>query len=428
MTADRSLHIAWLGAGPSSQEVGGVPGVAAELLAGLAGRGHRIDCFLPGAARELPGSLGEQPNLTFVWGTSDWRWNRWYNRARIGAFLSGMVSRARASLRLKREVAERHRQDPYDLVYQFSNIEVLAMPASLRGTVPLVIHPETHIAGELKSLIAERRLALRSQPAYTLAITGAVMSLRALVQRVEIRRARLLICISSVFRDHLVHDYGFPIERTVVIPNPVRLERFRDVDTTRAPGHPPSVLVLGRIAARKGIEDVVEVAKTLLEQGSDAHIRVVGGPSLWSDYRKLLDGLPGANSEYAGRIPPTEIPAELARSDILLQASKYEPFGLTVAEALAAGVPVVATSEVGAIEGVDSAVVGEARPGDVQGIAGAVTAMLAQLRANPQQTRSRARAEARRLFAPEVVCEQISDALERLVHGASSATRAPHRP
>jgi glycosyltransferase involved in cell wall biosynthesis len=402
--------------------------VAAELLAGLAKRGHRIDCFLPGAARKLPDSLGEQPNLTFVWGTSDWRWNRWYNRVKIGAFLSGMISRARASLRLKREVAERHRQDPYDLVYQFSNIEVLAMPASLRGTVPLVIHPETHIAGELKSLIAERRLALRSQPAYTLAITATVMSLRALVQRVEIRRARLLICISSVFRDHLVRDYGFPLEKTVVIPNPVRLERFRDVDTARGLEHPPNVLVLGRIAARKGVEDVVAVAQILLEQGSNAHIRVVGGPSLWSDYTKLLDELPDANAEYAGRIPPTEIPAELAHSDILLQASKYEPFGLTVAEALAAGVPVVATSEVGAIEGVDSAVVGEAHPGDVQGIAAAVTEMLARLHTNPRETRSQARTEAQRLFAPAVVCEQISDALERLVDGAPSATRTPHRP
>jgi len=42
---------------------------------------------------------------------------------------------------------------------------------------------------------------------------------------------------------------------------------------------------------------------------------------------------------------------ELKRSDMLILASKSEPFGLTVAEALAAGVPVIATSEVGATEG-----------------------------------------------------------------------------
>src|SRR4029077_9664481 len=186
----RSLHIAWLGAGPSSQEVGGVPGVATELLIGLAKSDHRIDCSLPGAARELPDRLAAQDTLTFIWGTSDWRWNRWYNRVKIGAFLSGMLSRALASVRLRREVARRHRQDPYDVIYQFSNIESLAMPSSLKDTVPLVIHPETHTAGELRSLIAERRLALRCQPVHTLIVSATVMSLRAFVQRIKIRRAR----------------------------------------------------------------------------------------------------------------------------------------------------------------------------------------------------------------------------------------------
>src|SRR4029077_11385894 len=238
----------------------------------------------------------------------------------------------------------------------------------------------------------------------------------------------LLICISSVFRDHLIRDYGFPLENTVVIPNPVRLERFLDADLARSVRTPPTVLVLGRIAARKGVENVIALASVLLERDADVRFRVVGGPSLWSDYTKLLDDLPPANSEYAGRVPPAGIPAELAGSDILLQASKYEPFGLTVAEALAAGVPVVGTSEVGAIEGVDRSVVGEVQPGDVDGMATAITTMLEQLRASPREIRSTACAEAKRLFAPDVVCEQISDALERLVDGAGSPSATPHRP
>jgi glycosyltransferase involved in cell wall biosynthesis len=413
--SDRSLRIAWLGAGPG--DTGGVPGVATELLCGLAARGHRIDCFLPGTGFVLPKRVAEEENVKFVWGTSEWRWNRWYNRTKIGVFLSGLFTRALASVRLRREVERRHEQEPYDLIYQFSNIEALAMPTRLRHSVPLVMHPETHIAGELRFLISERRLSLRCQPAYTLLVTAAVMSLRVLIQRVRVRRARLLICISSVFRDHLVHDYGFPLQQTVVVPNPVRLDRFADADPQRGLGSPPVVLVLGRIAVRKGVEDVIAVARLLLEQDAGVRIRVTGGPSLWSDYTKLLDELPSENSEYAGRVPPTEIPAELAHSDLLLQASKYEPFALTVAEALAAGLPVVATSEVGAIEGVDRAVVGEVAPGDVEAMASAIVATVAKLSANAPQMRSAARAEAERLFAPELVCEQISDALEALVEG-----------
>src|SRR5438128_1285086 len=154
--------------------------------------------------------------------------------------------------------------------------------------------------------------------------------------------------MSTVFRDHLVNDYGFPLERTAVIPYAVRLQRFSGLESKRS--EPPTILVLGRVAVRKGVEDVVAVAIALFARKIDARVRVVGGPDLSSDYRKLLEDLPAESAEYVGRIPPAQIPAELARATVLLQASKYEPFGLTVAEALAAGVVVVATSEVDALD------------------------------------------------------------------------------
>ncbi|MGA2321427.1 MAG: glycosyltransferase family 4 protein [Solirubrobacteraceae bacterium] len=423
----RSLHIAWLGAGPGVKETGGVPGVATELLCGLASLGHRIDCFFPGTGHTIRERLADEENLTFFWGTSNWRWHRWYNRSKLGVLMTGLFSRGLASLRLRQEVLRRHRQDPYDVIYQFSNIETLAMPSDLRHKVPLVIHPETHIAGELRFLIAERRLALRCQPAYIFAIAVTMMSLRARVQRVRIRRARLLICISSVFRDHLVRDYGFPREGTIVVPNPVRLSPFTDADTDRGLGAPPVLVVLGRIAVRKGVEDVVALAAALLERKVDVRIRVVGGPSLWSDYTPLLEDLPGENAEYVGRLPPAQIPAELASSDILLQVSRYEPFALTVGEALASGVPVVATSEVGAVEGVDSTVAATVKPGDIDAMCEAIVTMIDRLKKSPQAIRSTARAEAERLFAPDLVCRRISDALERLLEGEKELAASDHR-
>ena len=410
----KALRIAWLGPVPGGDT--GVTGVNAELLHGLAALGHRIDCFFPSAGHPVPAQLAEDENLQFIWGTSRWQWNRWYSHSKIAAFATGMLSRSVASLRLRREIARRHRREPYDLVYQFSTIETPALPSSIRRSVPLVIHPETHSAGELRLLIAERRLSLHCQPPHIFALVTLIMAFRALVQRMSIRHARLLVCISSVFRDHLVRDYEFPVDATVVIPNPVRIDRFTASD--RQIGETPIVLALGRVSSRKGIEDVVAVARRLLERDVDARIRVVGGPSLWSDYTKLLAGLPPENAEYAGSASSSEIPDLLLDSDLLLQASKYEPFALTVAEALAAGVPVVATSEVGAIEEVDRSVVSEVAPGDVDGMASAIAELLEELRAHPAEMRSKARSEAERLFAPDVVCRQISAALQQLVGGA----------
>jgi glycosyltransferase involved in cell wall biosynthesis len=406
----RSLKIAWLGPFPGDA---GVTGVATELLEGLALLGHRIDYFARSIEKDVPPRLAKLENLTFIWGTLGWQWNRWYSRGRLGAFTTGLLAQSLATLRLRREIVARHAQEPYDLIYQFSNIETLAVSPSLARSVPLVIHPETHIAGELRFFIAERRLCFQCQSRWVFALVASIMCVRALVQRLSIRRARLLVCISRVFRDHLVHDYGYPLEKTVVVPNPVRVESFATAD--RPIGEPPVVLALGRIATRKGVEDVVALARVLHERGVDARIRLVGGPSLWSDYTKLLEDLPPENAEYVGEIPSSAVPGELAGSDVLLQAAKYEPFGLTVAEALAAGVPVVATSEVGAIEGVDRLAVVEYPPGDVEGMANAIATMLERLRAEPAAVRASARAEARRLFASERVCEEISVALLELV-------------
>ncbi len=407
----RSLRIAWLG--PAPGEGGGVPGVATELLDGLAKLGHRIDCFFPSSGQTLPARLLENPNLTIVWGTAEWEWDRWYSRSRITAFASGMIARGYASVRLRRAIAAEHGREPYDLVYQFSSIESLAVPAAVTRTVPLVIHPETHSAGELRALIAERALSRRCEPSHRFLSATAIMLARSLVQLVRIRRARLLVCISGVFRDHLVRDYRFPATATVIVPNPVRLERFDPARATH--DEPPTVLVLGRIAVRKGVEDVVAVSRVLRDRGVAVRIRVVGGPSLWSDYTRLLDDLAPETAEYAGALPAADVPAELERSDALLQASHYEPFALTVAEALACGLPVIATSEVGAGEGVDPSVLTVVSPGDVEAMADAIVATLERSHAEGERTAAMARSEAERLFAPPVVAKSLSDALERLV-------------
>ncbi len=412
-TAPSTLHIAWVGFAPA-EETGGVPGIATDLLHGLAALGHRIDCFFPSQQHELPAHITGIESVTYVWGSSRWRWNRWYSRSRVTAFLSSLLARAWSSFRQRAEVSRRHERDPYDVFYQFSNVENLSIPPRLRRTVPLVAHPGQSSADALRFLVRERSLSFKGRSVAAFAIAAAVLWSRARVQRRQIRRAALVVCISEVFREHLARDYGLTAQASVVVPNPVRLDRFQQ--TGRAVAAPARIIVLGRIATGKGIEDVVALARLLLARGVQARVRLVGGTSVWSDYTSLLEDLPG-NAEYAGHVESTQVPAELAASDILLQASKYEAFALTVAEALAAGVPVVATTEVGAVEQVDRAVAAVVSPGDVEGMAAALTAMIERLREQPGPTRARARAEAERLFSPEVVCAGVSHALLELVRG-----------
>jgi len=420
----RNLHIAWLG--PVPVDVGGVSGVTSELLEGLADLGHRIDCYFPGSPIELPARLDNHPNLKFVWSGTRWKWGRWYSRSPLLALVTGLGDRAIGFGRLRNTIARRHAADPYDLVYQFSNIETIGVPRGLARSIPLVIHPETHCAGELRWILTECRLGLSCQSFHQVAIVAAVYVFRTAVQRVTVRRASLLICISEVFRNHLVNDYGFPRSATIVAPNPVNLARFGEIKDSV--GQPPTALVIGRVSVRKGVEQIVTLSHLLRQRGLEVRLRIVGDPSLWSDYTPLLRGLEPTNAEYAGPVAADAIPTELERGDLLIQASKYEPFGLTVAEALAAGVPVVATTEVGAIEGVAGQPVVATPVGDPEALANAVEEMLERLQVDAQGVRRAARAEAERLFAPSVVCRRISDALEGLVasdreHGRFGSAR-----
>jgi glycosyltransferase involved in cell wall biosynthesis len=411
--AARPLHIAWIGFAPA-EEVGGVPGIATDLLHGLARQGHRIDCVFPGREHPVIPRIADAPNVSFVWGNSRWRPGRWYSRGRLSAFLTMQMAVALASLRLRSVLVKRHSSDPYDVLYQFSNTENRSVPRSLRKIVPVVAHPGQSSADALRFLLREYRLQLRTRPPYALALAAAALFYRSRVQRRQLRRAALVLCISEVFREHLESDYGVRRERTALVANPVRVDRFEVKED--GPGDPATVLVLGRIATGKGLESIVALARLASERELPFRIRIVGGgSSIWSNYTKLLEELPAETAEFVGPVPGDAVPRELAASDVLLQASKYEAFALTVAEALAAGVPVVATTEVGATERVDRRVATRIPPDDVEAMASAIGATLERLRGDTTGTRRLARAEAEKLFAPEVVCADITRVLEQLV-------------
>jgi glycosyltransferase involved in cell wall biosynthesis len=409
-------RIAWLGSFPNSPV--GAAGCAIDLLRGLAELGHEIDCFFPGAMQHPPAALGDFENVRFFFSGHAWVWGRWYSNTRMTAFLSSLMARAFGFVGLRRTLVLRHSRRPYDVLYQFSNVEPFGAPPSLLKEIPLVIHPETHAAGELRWLIKERKLARRFHPPQIIATVWMVNGIRTLLQRRLIHRALLVVCVSKAFRGHIERDYRVLRSRTVVIPNPVRTDRFRP--RPEDPSASPRVLVVGRLSVRKGLDTVLEVARELHRAGDSTVFYIIGGPSLWSDYTGLLDDAP-PNVEWLGQMTPPQIADALSTADALLQLSKYEPFGLTVAEALAAGVPVVATDEVGAAEGVEAAVARIVPSGDVDAAVRAVVAMVASSRAEPRRIAQVAQREADRLYRPDVVCRQISAALEDLVARSSQS-------
>jgi glycosyltransferase involved in cell wall biosynthesis len=112
----------------------------------------------------------------------------------------------------------------------------------------------------------------------------------------------------------------------------------------------PLIGIVGRIDPEKGVDLVVRAVSALTGPAARAHLVVVGSPGfdsgaylerLKADASRLL----GDRARFVGRME--DVPETLRALDMVVNASTAEPFGMSVLEAQATGVPVVATNSGG---------------------------------------------------------------------------------
>jgi glycosyltransferase involved in cell wall biosynthesis len=172
---------------------------------------------------------------------------------------------------------------------------------------------------------------------------------------------------------------GVPRSRMVMIPSGVNTELFRPDGPAEPRGAQRRVLTVGRLVERKGFEDVIR-AMTLVP---GAELVVVGGtPDRQDPYagrlRELAAGCGVADRvRLAGAVPARDMPRWYRSADVLAAAPWYEPFGLTPLEAMACGVPVVATAVGGLTDTVVDGVTGDLVPArDFRALGGALRRLL----------------------------------------------------
>jgi len=135
---------------------------------------------------------------------------------------------------------------------------------------------------------------------------------------------------------------GIAPEKVHVIPYGVRLDRF-------APTEPPptdsfQVLFAGQVSLRKGIPYLLEAFARLRHPRK----RLILVGAVQDDLRPLLATLPTANVTFTGSVPQSQLAHRMSASHVLVLPSIEEGFGLVMAQAMACGCPVIATTATGA--------------------------------------------------------------------------------
>jgi glycosyltransferase involved in cell wall biosynthesis len=171
-------------------------------------------------------------------------------------------------------------------------------------------------------------------------------------------------------------------------------------------------LYVSRLSTRKGLELISALSHRLADLAGLVRIEIYGGATMWSDYTGMLDELNPAVATYGGQLAAAELVERYHSAHALLLPSRYEPFGLVVGEALATGMPVVVSREVGAGEAVHPSVCRRFDDPDLVSFESEVRGLLTDLDRDEVSIRSAAIAEAQRVFAPGKVGEDLQRLLQ----------------
>jgi glycosyltransferase involved in cell wall biosynthesis len=184
-----------------------------------------------------------------------------------------------------------------------------------------------------------------------------------------------IVAVSEATRRALIDYYGIAGQKITVIHNAVDQKQFHPLIVQKVPN---TLLYVGRIDRRKGIDFLIQSMTLVREQLPDARL-LVAGRGIWLEMMKsLVNRLDLGNTVFFLDFVPEERLNELYnQAQCVVVPSIFEGFGITVIEALAAGTRVIGTDVDGIREILNSGEYGRLVPyGDHRALADAIIAEL----------------------------------------------------
>jgi phosphatidylinositol alpha-mannosyltransferase len=152
-----------------------------------------------------------------------------------------------------------------------------------------------------------------------------------------------VIAVSEPARAEVLRNFPGPIS---IVPNGVDLARFRrGVDPLpQFAGAIPNLLFVGRFDPRKGLPELMLACAALRDEGLDFRLILVGDGRLRRSLERAARRFPPGRVVFEGQVEHERLPRYYASADVFCTPARgSESFGLVLLEAMAQGVPIVAT-------------------------------------------------------------------------------------
>jgi glycosyltransferase involved in cell wall biosynthesis len=226
-----------------------------------------------------------------------------------------------------------------------------------------------------------------------------------------------VFAVSEQVRRHCIDVDGIEASRVQTVYNGLSLAEWSSVDGEAKPQRATLIATVGNIRRVKGHDVLVHAAAVVAAKFPNVCFSVAGDV-LEADYfeelKRLVNELGLAERfHFAGGV--RDLRGYLARADIFVLPSRSEGFSNAIIEAMAAGLPVVATDVGGNAEAVIDGVTGFiVAPEDAEGLAAAIVRLLAEPQ-RAEEMGAAGKARAADTFTTEAMMGRIITTYERLL-------------
>ncbi|HEU5132695.1 MAG TPA: glycosyltransferase family 4 protein, partial [Pyrinomonadaceae bacterium] len=221
-------------------------------------------------------------------------------------------------------------------------------------------------------------LAVRLASRGRLVLTRHVLFPLRPINKPLLKSAGRVIAVSQAVAESLRRNGVIESAKITVVHNGIDINRF---NRPPAPNSPVLVGTVGHLAPIKGHDIFVRAAALISERRPDVRFTIIGedkSPDMV--HRRSLESLMaelGLSDTVSMPGWSDDMPATLSSLTLFVSAARSEPFGLAIVEAMAAGLPVVATASEGASEIIEDGFTGKLVPaGDHEALAQAINNLL----------------------------------------------------